>query len=442
MELSAEQIRDKLSDLLNAGDSWRYWIRDLYDDHVVYQDDTEHRLYTRDYTVDGADVSFTSEPREVIPAYDEVEPQASEDGAPAEEVELPTLTDAATLARLASRFKDAPIQLRVPVAEDKEKRVLMLDASTIDLEQSNEAWVHVTTLGEWYHDEYGLLNFDEAMFESWKKNLEAGVWGGTGTDGKPRIAIDYSHAMDEAPPEQHKAAGYIDALKLEGDEVYAHIEFTKPAAEAIKNGEWSWFSISAVDSLTSQATGEDVGNTLIGGALTNRPFIPGLKPIQLSQLKPTAANKLKKELAQHKRELEEFRQHKRQTESTACLSALKDAGIPPAVIRMLEPLYAADSQAVTLTVKVGKDEVSFARHVTNALLELARSGKVPEGEKSDNPSPKLISLSEAVEELTQVVKAEAEAKGNKSLREADIYKEAALRARRKYPHLKESENGS
>jgi hypothetical protein len=300
---------------------------------------------------------------------------------------------------------------------------------------NNEVWVNIVNLGEYEHPEYGTIVFTEEHFRQWKANLERGVMGGRCENGRPCIATDYGHAMDEnLPPEMQKASGYIKDLKLEGSRVYALVEFTPRALEGIKNKEWSWFSVSVVDSLLDQRTGQDVGSALLGGALTNRPYIPDLEPIRLTDLRPSRATQLQRELAAREAEIVRLKREKYDAEVKATLAALEQARIPPSVIGLVRLLLEADYEAKP-TIKLARggreQHLTPGKAAIEALMELARVGLVPAGERTGKPTdPGGITLEQAVAE----VEAEWQKAGKRNYRRKDLY----LAARRKYPHLREN----
>lgn len=319
-------------------------------------------------------------------------------------------------------------------------RALLSQISPKLLEETNaknELWVNIVNLGEYEHPEYGTITFTEDHFKQWKANLERGVMGGRCEDGSPCIATDYGHAMDEAtPPEMQKASGYIKDLKLEDNRVYALIEFTPTAIEGIRNKEWSWFSVSVADSLTDQKTGEDVGSVLMGGALTNRPFVPDLEPIRLSDLHPSRTAQLQRELAAKEAEIKRLKREKYDAEVAAALTALEQARIPPSVIGLVRPLLEVDFEAAP-TVRLSRHGQSQPQALTpgkaalEALMELARVGLVPSGERTGKPQdPGGVTLEQAVAE----VEAQWQQEGKQNYRRKDLY----LAARRKYPHLREN----
>jgi len=319
------------------------------------------------------------------------------------------------------------------VPEQFTRRVLV-SVGPKTLTDGRKAWVNILNLGAFHHDEYGEIEFTREHFDSWVRNFKAGVFGGLGPDGKPRIAVDYSHAMDAdgVRPDDQKAAGYILDLKLEDERVMALIEFSKPAADGIKAGEWAWYSVSVADSVRDQRTGTDTGPIMVGGALTNRPFMPGLQPIQLTDLRPTKATLLARELAAERGRREETEARLFQQEHRAALEALQNAGIPASIIKLVTPALEADKSATTTLqlARNGKTEsVKPGRAITTALLEFAKVGLVPRGELTGAPSPADhtgITLEQAITEVKKTAKP--------NTRQRDL----VVLARKRYPHLRQT----
>ncbi len=82
------------------------------------------------------------------------------------------------------------------------------------------------------------------------------------------ILVDYDHLSAFDPDEggETRAAGWIQKLEIRDGEVWARVEWTITAAEAITAGEWKFIS---PEFLVDEETREIVG--LIAAALTNRP---------------------------------------------------------------------------------------------------------------------------------------------------------------------------
>jgi hypothetical protein len=145
-------------------------------------------------------------------------------------------------------------------------------------------------------DDNGIV-LTEKMFNDFIKNFKDNVIKCTDTDGKPMLDIDYEHKKD--PAYGMDAAGWIDDLKTEklnqnGKEVVTF--WIKPkqwlpkAQEVIKSGAKRFFSIEYQLKHKDNDTGKIYQNVLLGGGLTNRPYIHGLAPVALSAEKVNRAH--------------------------------------------------------------------------------------------------------------------------------------------------------
>jgi hypothetical protein len=91
------------------------------------------------------------------------------------------------------------------------------------------------------------------------------------------LAIDYSHnAADEA-------AGWIRKAESRSNGLWLFVEWTKGAAQRIRDKEFRYFSAEFVDEWVSSG-GEKFQDVILGGGLTNRPFLKDLLPVNLSEL--------------------------------------------------------------------------------------------------------------------------------------------------------------
>ncbi len=150
----------------------------------------------------------------------------------------------------------------------------------------------VARLGKYSDPRYGKFGITRAHFNSWQRNLR--------TVQNGRIPIDYDHLADE-PAGSTKAAGWITGLSLEtganiklrdaekfsgldsaAEYALATIEWTPKGAEAVRDRYYLYVSPTFVSHYKDEQD-VDHGATLIGTALTNRPFLrKGMPAISLS----------------------------------------------------------------------------------------------------------------------------------------------------------------
>ena len=135
------------------------------------------------------------------------------------------------------------------------------------------SWIHAAPINRTYkHPLYGTIKFTAEKVNRMAQNIKAGV---RGID----IAIDYAHRAGD------KAAGWVRDAEVRSDGLWLLVEWTPAAAEAIRNKEFRYFSPEFVDTyVDAGGTGKTYKDVLLGGGLTNRPFLKDLLPVNLSEV--------------------------------------------------------------------------------------------------------------------------------------------------------------
>lgn len=111
---------------------------------------------------------------------------------------------------------------------------------------------------------------DKSVFNSFIKNFKANAKG-------TKTLLDYGHESYGV------AAGEIKGLKVEKDKngkdaLFIKVDWTTKAKESIVEGEWHYLSAEFSFAYPNE-DGKDVGPTLLGGGLTNRPRIKKMKEV-------------------------------------------------------------------------------------------------------------------------------------------------------------------
>lgn len=148
----------------------------------------------------------------------------------------------------------------------------IIDLSTIELSESNgvdSSWVHALPIGNFKHPVYGTISVDTARAKNFADNVNSGV---RGID----LSINYNHNNEEV------AAGWAKKAEFRVDGVWLFVEWVKDAAQAIKDKKWRYFSSEFADEW-EDAQGKKFRDVMMGGALTNRPFMKNLVPVNLSE---------------------------------------------------------------------------------------------------------------------------------------------------------------
>jgi len=96
------------------------------------------------------------------------------------------------------------------------------------------------------------------------------------------LQVNYSHNSHE------RAAGWIEELRVSGKHLEAKIRWTPNAKQIIEDEEFRFFSAEWSPSWQDVETQEVHQCTLLGAALTNIPFVPGMKAVALSDARGKA----------------------------------------------------------------------------------------------------------------------------------------------------------
>lgn len=144
-----------------------------------------------------------------------------------------------------------------------------------------KSWVMAMRVGDYRHPAYGQISFTADRIHRFADSVKKRVRG-------IALDIDYDHKAD--PARGNEAAGWVEDAKVEGDALMLLVEWTKSAAEKIKEGAYRYFSPEFVDEWTD-SSGMQHRDVLFGGGITNRPFLKDLLPVNLSELTFTENSK-------------------------------------------------------------------------------------------------------------------------------------------------------
>jgi hypothetical protein len=171
---------------------------------------------------------------------------------------------------------------------------VVADAAGKEAEFQNPRWVQVCTAGEYRgHPAAPKLTWDRSVFDEVIENFRRhpSYKAGAGGIGEQKvIPYDYEHASEMAPtegtiPQQGAGApGWVMDLEVRTgqdgrEELWAWSFFGAKAVEQIKAEEYRWTSVAVAPHFIDPVTGDDAGHTLTSVALTNHPFIQGMRPI-------------------------------------------------------------------------------------------------------------------------------------------------------------------
>jgi hypothetical protein len=150
-----------------------------------------------------------------------------------------------------------------------------LDKITFSVDEDGEANGSVIQLlrtGSWNHPKYGRIQITEKTLDNLKRHFDENI---RGVD----LAIDTEHKAERG------AKGWIKDVFIDetGSRLYGEVDWTPAGREMIKNGEYKYISAEYSPLYTDTETGHTFKDVLVGGALTNRPFIKDMEPVLLSE---------------------------------------------------------------------------------------------------------------------------------------------------------------
>jgi hypothetical protein len=147
-----------------------------------------------------------------------------------------------------------------------------LDSLQFD-DNSTETWIQAFTEGTYNHPLFGEINFDEKKLKGFADSVKKQVRG-------VQPDIDFDHKMFSG-----EAAGWVkDARYEKGKGLSVQVDWTPKAKEAIANKSYKYFSPEFADEWEHPKTGKVFKDVMFGGALTNRPFLKDILPVNLSEL--------------------------------------------------------------------------------------------------------------------------------------------------------------
>lgn len=251
----------------------------------------------------------------------------------------------------------------IRLEEDARTGVVRFLADRINLaEGKRSVTVNVTRVGKFSDPRYGDFEITREMLLSMVKNFEANIYG-------QEIALDVAHMP------QNGAAGYFRKLFLDGTKLRGEVELTDYGIEAITKRGYRYLSAEYFENFTDNEKKLAHGPTLVGAALTVRPVIKRLDPVQLSEdslgAGPTLVSDRIKTLL-----LEE------QTNMTEFLKKLRDK---LAAMKLAEGLIKQLCEAFETAAKPLGDEklqLALMEHFTVAGSELAKSLAAGNGDQT------------------------------------------------------------
>jgi phage I-like protein len=126
--------------------------------------------------------------------------------------------------------------------------------------------VQIAKTGIFKDPRYGTFAITLKDFSKWIANFNSL----SKTDGREGIPVDVDHSPEKRGDTE--AAGWITSIGVRGNELWAQVEWNTLGQDLVKDRRYVYLSPSYVQDYKDE-TGKSHGTTLIGVALTNRPFL-------------------------------------------------------------------------------------------------------------------------------------------------------------------------
>jgi len=158
--------------------------------------------------------------------------------------------------------------------------IIRYSVNRIELSEVDEfATLELLKVGEFEHPLVGKLIITKEILLEIKDNFDKNIHRLTDQDGRPMIPLNFSHEKG------NKAAGWIKQLELNDEQntLVGKIELTPIGREKVTNKEFAFASAEYNRDLRDPELKQNFKNVLTGAALTNIPYIRGMKSIELTQ---------------------------------------------------------------------------------------------------------------------------------------------------------------
>lgn len=171
--------------------------------------------------------------------------------------------------QFADKIVDIPLSNVGEGASMGNRATYLVDLESLQLSEDGSKWVHALPIGSFTHPVYGPLNITAERATKFADSVKQKVRG-----IEPSINYDHNNSGD--------AAGWVKDAEARANGLWLFIEWTKTAYQKIKELKYKYFSIE-FDNEWQNAEGKTFNDVIFGGALTNRPFMKNLVPINLSE---------------------------------------------------------------------------------------------------------------------------------------------------------------
>ncbi len=152
-------------------------------------------------------------------------------------------------------------------AGDDSRKIRFLSDRISLQDDRRHSTVTITRAGKYYDPRYGDFEITRAQLAEMIKNFDNNAYG-------QKIALDVAHRPSDG------AAGFFTRLFLQGDNLRGEVDWTPFGADAVKKRGMRYLSGEfTTNYTTNEHPRKEVGAVLFGAALTPRPVIKNMDPV-------------------------------------------------------------------------------------------------------------------------------------------------------------------
>lgn len=147
--------------------------------------------------------------------------------------------------------------------------------------RNSSSWIQIARTGAFTSERHGKFSITRDDLATMLRNFEAVT-----PKAPTQLPVDYDHlSLNPQHPGDGAAAGWITnlALRADGEELWAQVEWTPEGARRIARREYRFASPSFMKNYVDK-DGRAIGATLLAAAITNQPFLEGMAALTLYSL--------------------------------------------------------------------------------------------------------------------------------------------------------------
>lgn len=221
---------------------------------------------------------------------------------------------------------------------DKGEINLSSKFGTINLSENAPQIIEICRVAEGEHAQYGKIKITEEDLISMESNFKSKV---TGVD----LSINEDHKKNEA------FGWFKDVFRsFDGQVLYGQISWNRKGTTALSEKEYRYFSPEFRFNYKHPHTGTEHGPTLLGGALTNYPFLKMDAIVELNNSKPPKGDEPMSEktieLSVHNEKVIELSQKVSEANAKAETAEAKNVELSEKVKELEEKVEMAEKKSV------------------------------------------------------------------------------------------------